>query len=146
MNKLLTLSLHIVILLFYFGCDEKQQNTKKSEPEKTTIKLVLNDGKKWQMDEHTRNAIKNLDSLLISHSSIKSIDEHQQLSEKLDEELIFLIRGCTMEGPAHDQLHVFLGFFYPKVQSLKKETIIESSKNVFKELEILVIEYHKHFE
>ena len=146
MNKLLSLSLHIVILLFYFGCGDKQQTDQKSEPEKTSIKLVLNNGKKWQMDEHSRNAIKNLDSLLISHSSIKSIEEHQQLAEKLDEELILLIRGCTMEGPAHDQLHVFLGSFYPKVQSLKKETIIESSKNVLKELIFLLLEYHKYFE
>jgi len=146
MNKLLILSICFVILLLYLGCGEKQQSNQKSESEKTTIKFILNDGNKWQMDEHTRNAIKNLDSLLLSHKSINSTEEYQQLGEKLDEELILLIRGCTMEGPDHDQLHVFLGYFYPKVQSLKKAIKIESSKNILKEMKVLLIEYHKYFE
>ena len=146
MNKVLIYIINIVIILFYLGCGENQQVEQKSETEKTTIKFVLNDGNKWQMDEHTRTAIRNLDSLLIAHQSIKSINEHQKLGEKLDEELILLIRGCTMEGPDHDQLHIFLGYFYPKVQELKKETILELSKSNIDEMEKLLIEYNKYFE
>jgi hypothetical protein len=98
------------------------------------------------MDEHTKNAIKNLDSLFSDHKSIKSIEEYQQFGEKLDEELILLIRGCTMGGPDHDQLHVFLGYFYPKVQTQKKETNLEISKSNLGEMEKLLVEYNKYFE
>ena len=136
----------IITILFFASCQEKKESNQTIETEKTTIKFVLNDGKKWQMDEHTRTAIKNLDSLIIAHQSIISIEEYQQLGEKLDEELILLIRGCTMEGPDHDQLHVFLGYFYPKVQTLKKETNLEKSNSNLGEMEMLLGEYNKYFE
>jgi len=146
MNKYLVYFINILIVVFYLGCGDNQQQKQTRESEKTTIKFVLNDGKKWQMDEHTRNSIKNLESLLKSKEQINSIGEYKLIGENLDEELILLIRGCTMEGPAHDQLHVFLGYFYPMVQSLKKEENIEFSKNNLSEMESLFIEYHKHFE
>jgi hypothetical protein len=138
--------INISILFFYMGCTEKPKAEKKNDTEKPIIKFVLNDGNKWQMDEHTRNAIKNLDSLLKSQQPVKSIEESKLLGKKLDEELILLIRGCTMEGPAHDQLHVFLGYFYPMVQDLKKETEVESSKKILAKMENLFVEYHKYFE
>ena len=136
----------ILILSILFACKEKQNTQQKMEIEKTTIKFVLNDGKKWQMDEHTRNAIKNLDSILKTQEPINSIEESKLLGEKLDEELILLIRGCTMEGPDHDQLHIFLGYFYPKIQDLKIETNLEISKNNIAELDKLLVEYNKYFE
>jgi len=146
MNRVLIYIINIFIILFYLGCGDNQQVEQKSETEKTTIKFVLNDGNKWQMDEHTRTAIKNLDSLLKSQESINSIEDFNLLGEKLDDELILLIRGCTMEGADHDQLHVFLGYFYPKVQSLKKETTVDTAEDILNEMKNLFTEYHKHFE
>ena len=63
MNKLLIYFLSILVIQFYIGCKEKQQSEQTSETQKTTIKFVLNDGNKWQMDGHTRTAIKNLERL-----------------------------------------------------------------------------------
>jgi hypothetical protein len=146
MNKFLICLISIIIVLTYLGCGEKQQSEQTGESQKSIIKFVLNDGKKWQMDEHTRNTIKNLDSLLISQDPINTIEDYNLHGEKLDEELILLIRGCTMEGPAHDQLHIFLGYFYPKIQSLKKETNTELAKDNITEMENLFVEYHKYFE
>ena len=51
-----------------------------------------------------------------------------------------------MEGPDHDQLHIFLGYFYPKVQDLKKEANLETSKKNIAEMEKLVVEYNKYFD
>jgi len=136
----------IFIVIIYLGCGEKQQAEQTIEIQKTIIKFVLNEGKKWQMDEHTRKTITNLDSILNSQEQPTSIEEYSQLGEKLDEELILLIRGCTMEGPAHDQLHIFLGYFYPMVQDLKKDTEVESSKKILAKMDNLFVEYHKYFE
>lgn len=143
MNKLL---IYFFLVLIYLGCSEKQQSEQTRETQKKTIKFVLNDGKKWQMDQHTRNAIQNLDSLLTFNEPIKSIEGSKLFAEKLDEELILLIRGCTMEGPAHDQLHVFLGYFYPMVQELKKEENLESSQNMHSKMKEIFIQYHQYFE
>lgn len=146
MNKFLIYLISIIIVLTYLGCGEKQQSGQTVESQKTIIKFVLNDGKKWQMDEHTRNAIKYLDSLLKSQDPINTIENYNLLGEKLDDQLILLIRGCTMEGPAHDQLHIFLGYFYPMVQDLKKDNKVESSKKILAAMKNLFVEYHKYFE
>ena len=140
------ISFLIIILIFSLnGCQDKKKSTATVES-KTTIKFVLNDGKKWQMDEHTRNAIKNLNSLLNSEEAFESIVGYNQLGQKLDDELILLIQGCTMEGPDHDQLHIFLGYFYPQVQSLKKEADLALAENQVHEMKSLFEEYHKYFE
>ncbi len=146
MFKIRTFCISLLIIFFYTGCGENQQSKQSNESEKTTIKFVLNEGKKWQMDEHTRNAIKNLANVLKSNEQIESIEDHKLLGEKLDEELVLLIRGCTMEGPAHDQLHVFLGEFYPAVQNLKKEKNLDSSVNILEKIKNLLVEYDKYFE
>ena len=146
MNKFLICFVSLLVIQMYSGCKEKQQSVQTNASEKTIIKFVSNDGKKWQMDEHTRTAIKNLDTLLKSKENIKALADYNLLAEKLDEELLSLIQGCTMEGPDHDQLHIFLGYFYPTVQNLKKQTNIESSENTIKEMETLITEYHKYFE
>jgi hypothetical protein len=133
-------------MLLYLGCGENHQSNQTGNTEKTTIKFVLNDGKKWQMDEHTRNAIHNLNNIIKSKEHIKTLDDYKLLAVKLDEELLSLIRGCTMEGPAHDQLHIFIGYFYPMVQNLKKEKNLDAAQNILIEMQVLFMEYHKSFE
>lgn len=135
----------VITILFNLSCSEQQKSEKNNTSEKTTIKFVLNDGKKWQMDEHTRTSIKNLDNLLNSQDVIKSVEGFNQFGKKMDDELILLIRSCTMDGKAHDQLHIFLGYFYPLVQSLKKASEISSAEKIVSEMKELFVQYHKYF-
>ena len=131
-----------LMMIFFTGCSEQQEN----RAEKAAEKFILNDGQKWQMDEHTRSAIKTIDSLLTADIAFESIDAYKLFAEKLDTELVALIRGCTMEGPAHDQLHIFLGYFYPKIQDLKKEENSEKSQVLVSQMRDLLKEYHIYFE
>lgn len=79
--------------------------------------LVLNDGKKWPMDGHTRDVIGEMHKT-VAEVAIASAADGRRAGEVLDEQLKTLIRGCTMQGPAHDNLHVFLGAFMPEVNAL----------------------------
>lgn len=83
--------------------------------------LALNNGAKWQADESTRKHTSAL---------IKATEAFEQLAKKdlvayhayADEAqgiLQELINGCTMEGPNHDALHLWLEPVLNDVKSLK---------------------------
>ncbi len=93
--------------------------------------LVLNDGKKWQMDDHTRGAFATM------ASSLKGVDVTgldtaalKKVGDKLMEDLNALIQGCTMTGPDHDQLHVYLMAYIPAVTALQESGLVADAKKV----------------
>ena len=99
----------------------------------------LDDGKKWQMDEHTRASVGRLGGLLDGAG-----DDLGALADAFDAEIQVLIKGCTMTGPAHDQLHVFLMAFIPRVEGLRQGG--EAAKATLAEIKTLFERYHVAFE
>jgi len=98
--------------------------------------LVLNDGKKWPMDEHTRSMFEVMVARVEGGGDIKKLG--QQLQNDLDK----LIQGCTMTGAAHDELHEFLMVYIPAVhETAEKGTELELSR-----VKALLAEYPKFFE
>ena len=89
------------------------------------MQLTLNDGTKWTVDDHTQASAERLAKLAAEAPAIDSQDAARALGKVLDEELDVLVKGCTMTGPAHDQLHVFLTAFIPQVEKLKNETAVD---------------------
>ena len=93
--------------------------------------MMLNNGKKWQMDAHTRSILANM------RANITSLDIHtatteelQTLGNELTLQLESLIQGCTMEGAEHDQLHIFLTGYIPALNELTETGCIESAEKV----------------
>ncbi|MBL1321873.1 MAG: hypothetical protein COA63_012550 [Methylophaga sp.] len=93
--------------------------------------MMLNNGKKWQMDEHTRSILAamkvNITSLDLSSSTT---EELQALGNKLTLQLDSLIQGCTMVDAEHDQLHIFLTGYIPALNELTETGCIESAEKV----------------
>ena len=111
------------------------------------LKLALDDGKKWPVDEHTRQSAARLAELVEDSQTIGSTEDAHALATALDEELDVLVKGCTMTGAAHDQLHVFLMALIPKVETLKNdETGIDDLQQVKQEIDSLLEAYETHFE
>lgn len=105
--------------------------------------LRLNEGHKWMMDDHTRSSFNkmagsflNMDHLSLEGEGLKKAGSDLQI--QIDE----LIKGCTMTGKAHDQLHVYLMGYIPAVKELKESGRIEDAKKVRHYLEI----YDEYFE
>ncbi len=99
----------------------------------------LDDGKKWQMDEHTRASVGRVDGLVAGAG-----DDLGALADALDAEIQVLIKGCTMTGPAHDQLHVWLMALIPRIEGLRKGG--DAAKATLAEMKTLSTRYHVAFE
>ncbi len=112
----------------------------------TELQLTLNNGDKWPVDEHTRTSAKKIAGLVNSSETIHSVEDARTLAGALDEELDVLVRGCTMTGPAHDQLHMFLVALFPKVEELKEKTDTSDLQSTREEIGSLLEAYENHFE
>ncbi len=108
--------------------------------------LTLNEGAKWQMDGHTRGSFARMQDWFAAAGKPASLADYQALGRTLTEELQILIGGCTMVGPDHDQLHVFLTEFMPRVNKLREADDLEVAEKTRLELGRLFVEYGKHFE
>ena len=83
--------------------------------------LVLNNGEKWDMDDHTRTIFTKMHN---SFSDLKvestTKDNLMKVASGLQEDINELIKGCTMTGAAHDQLHEYLIGYIPTVEKLSQ--------------------------
>jgi hypothetical protein len=114
--------------------DKHQQHTTSETVDADYSKIadmMLNNGQKWQMDEHTRSILAamktNITSLDISSSTT---DELVALGNKLTSQLEDLIQGCTMVDAEHDQLHIFLTGYIPALSELTETGCIASAEKV----------------
>ena len=110
------------------------------------VELALNDGEKWQVDDHTRGAASRLTEIVEVTAPIDSVDDARVLGSAIDAEIATLIQGCTMTGPAHDQLHVFLVEVFPRVEELKTAEDLDGLRQVQTEMGALLDAYDRHFE
>ena len=109
------------------------------------LALALDDGAKWSMDEHTRTSSAALRAHL-GEATPESVEALTALGATLQGDIDGLISGCTMSGPSHDQLHVFLMAFIPEVQALSATTEVGAGLETVERLKGLMASYGEHFE
>jgi len=155
----------LALLIALTGCSEQAQVEATQAPEAaaTTVEahgdeahgeahgeatsgigLTLDGGDKWQMDEHTRGVMTDTRRTL-AKSNVSSATEAAALNVTLQGQLDSLIQGCTMDGPAHDQLHVFLIAWMPAVAGLKEASDEDAQVRVAG-VRDMVAEYDRYFE
>jgi hypothetical protein len=146
------LSLFIIASLFIFGgtqqlyAGQQEHNHEHSENSegKAINDLSLNHGKRWEMDKHTRIiSVKMNDTFFNSDHSTKA--NLKSLGIKLETQLNDLIAGCTMEGEAHNQLHLFLTNYAPTIQNLAKAKNLDMARRSAIKLKGYLEAYKKHF-
>lgn len=115
-------------------------------PDQSEFGLSLNGGAKWQVDEHTRSVSLQMTALLNEAGPISSVEDARALGSAFDESLNTLIQGCTMTGPAHDELHVFLLELFPRVSTLSSSTDPVELRKTQQDVELLFAAYGRHFE
>jgi len=131
----------LIITIFFalIGCNEsKNQNpdtviniedTQVPEIKEMDIKdhsvnnawvneIKLDNGKKWQANLETNEGVDKM-LKLVKSSDPKTIKEYHELASKLNGHKNFLVKKCTMEGPSHDNLHIFLHPLIEKIEILQ---------------------------
>jgi len=146
------LYLFIIASLSIFGSSQQlyaaqqEYNHEHSaiKEEKVINRFSLNNGKRWEMDKHTRiMSVKMNDTFFNSdHSTQASLNS---LGIKLEKQLNELIAGCTMEGEAHNQLHLFLTDYIPTVQNLAQAKNLDMARRSAIKLNSYLKAYKKYF-
>lgn len=106
--------------------------------------LSLNNGERWEMDDHTRAMSQKMQKTFFSadHSTLEGLNT---AGTALEQQLQELIAGCTMTGKAHDQLHVFLNEHVPTINALAKADEYASARENAIRLKGQLETYQKHF-
>lgn len=110
--------------------------------------LKLNEGKPWLTDEHTAqvvNQMKNSLEQFLTEYKKPSLTELQAQGQKLKTQLDSLIQGCTMRGPAHDQLHQWLTKVIPEINHLQSANTKTEGVQTVAKLDALLTSYSTYF-
>ena len=132
------------------SCSESQTQTDENATtsineinvEETNDQLVLNEGKKWKVNEEMMPFILESEQLVLKYND----DDYLALAEQLFELNNNLIKSCTMDGPAHDELHKWL---HPHIDLLKKLKAAEDqsqSTKLIQEIKDSFVVFHAYFE
>jgi hypothetical protein len=81
--------------------------------------IKLNSGKKWDANFETTDGVEKM-IVLTKESSAKSVTDYHALASNLNEVKNYIVKKCTMDGPSHDNLHVFLHPLIEKIDALGK--------------------------
>lgn len=70
--------------------------------------LQLNAGKKWKVDEHMMDELRELESIVNDANRKENTMSLDAIADSLIVHLDLLTSNCTMQGQAHDELHKWL--------------------------------------
>jgi predicted small lipoprotein YifL len=107
--------------------------------------LVLNDGKKWEMNPEMLTIVRSMEKDVTTFTSEK-LAEMQALGGKLDGQVNELTSSCTMDGQAHDELHKWLLPFIHDIKHLKESVTDDEAKESIRDLKASFAEFNQYFE
>lgn len=107
--------------------------------------ISLDNGNKWEANlETTEGVDKMLD--LIAASDKKTVEDYHALASKLNEEKNIVVKKCTMKGPSHDNLHVFLHPLIEKIEALGKVSTVDKGSELIANIKDNLNGYYNYFQ
>ena len=142
-NTILTITILAFILS---SCNNNKKDEHTSEPnlteetsqthQKNSIlnnnwidDIELDNGAKWLANEETNIGVQKMKDILESHVTLE-LDEYHQLAIELTHAKNYVIKECTMKGPSHDYLHVWLLPLLEKIEALSESKTIEEASEI----------------
>lgn len=151
-------ALFSIILFLLTSCaqstDSENSKTEKSLSEKETPttaaeseaeELSLNNGEKWQVNPEMMVHINASESLL-QNSEPASDQDYADLAADLKENKNQLIYACTMKGPSHDALHLWLLPYIGRIDDLAEAESENDKKKAVTELRQSFDTFRTYFE
>ena len=116
-----------IVLLFACNSSHKKGNTAIENG------ITLNEGEKWTINEemipHIMESEKELDNYIKSKNT-----DFRMLANKMKEQNSNLIKSCTMDGTAHDELHKWLHPHMELIDNLEKAKNLDESQLIINQL------------
>lgn len=106
--------------------------------------LALNNGSKWKINEEMKPFLDKSAAVLKDFTNAKRTD-FNQLGTDLSDITNQLIKSCTMKGPDHDMLHVWLEPHLKLIKSLKEVQAKEEAEKIISDLNLSFETFNKYF-
>lgn len=106
--------------------------------------IELDNGKKWEANLETNEGVDKM-MALINGTHPKTVEEFHQLASKLNDDKNVVVKKCNMEGPSHDNLHVFLHPLIEKIDALGKVSTIEKGVEISESIKENLDAYKNYF-
>lgn len=106
--------------------------------------ILLDNGNKWEANLETTRGIDKM-LVLLKANNPKTVEDYQQLASKLNDETNTVIKKCSMEGPSHDNLHVFLHPLIEKIDALGKVSTTDKGAEITASIQENLHEYDNYF-
>ncbi len=107
--------------------------------------IKLDNGSKWQANTETTEGVDKMLNLVKS-SDPKTVEDYHALASKLNEDKNFIVKKCTMEGPSHDNLHVFLHPLIEKIEALEKVSTTDEGAETAASIKENLEGYYNYFQ
>lgn len=91
--------------------------------------ISLDNGEKWDANKETNEGVEKMKSQ-IETSKTETLEDYQALSADLNETKNFVVKECTMKGPSHDNLHIFLHPLIEKIEALGRVSTLEEGARI----------------
>lgn len=104
---------------------EKALQSKEDFANGWVHEIQLDQGNKWQANVETTIGVTKMRST-IDHTAPRTISEYRQLGNELNNLKNKLVKECTMTGPSHDNLHVWL---YPLIKKIEALQNVDNEKS-----------------
>lgn len=107
--------------------------------------IKLDNGNKWEANPETNEGVDTMLEM-VKTSNPKTVDDYHALATKLNEEKNFVVKKCTMEGPSHDNLHVFLHPLIEKIDALGKVSTVDEGAEITTNIKENLAGYYNYFQ
>lgn len=153
-----------ILSVLFMGC--KQTNEKKTDETVEATETVhqhgdmhsdmaldnswvneikLDNGNKWEANVETTQGVAKMEELIKS-SNPKTVEDYHQLASALNEVKNYVVKECTMEGPSHDNLHVFLHPLIEKIDALGEVSSVEKGEEITGQIQENLDSYYNYFD
>lgn len=122
------------------NCESSSE--KHASPTQETIELI--NGEKWKVNEEMLPFITDGEKIVDQFLANKDTN-YEQLASELKTKNSALIKSCTMQGRAHDELHKWLHPHLELVKELSKTRNPQQAEKLVKQLKTSYLNFHTFF-
>jgi len=107
--------------------------------------IQIDNGEKWQADATTNEGVQKLQNT-INLQTVSTLDDYHKLAEQLNDEKNFVVKNCTMKGPSHDNLHIWLHPLIEKIDALLKTEDVDDAEKITVSIKENINAYNTYFQ
>ena len=150
--------------IFLHSCKNnpnKQNSSSQSKPDQVQVEepspkvaisndawnhqIQLDRGSKWLANAETTSGVSKMRNAIIEFKG-RSVSEYRALGDELNALKNTIVKECTMTGPSHDNLHMWLHPLIEKIEALQNIDSEASGVQMVQDIEQHLNGYHDFFE